>query len=236
MQALEIVRAIRQNLRRPSHQQLAEPTVLRSLSDCQRRILREAQLSDRGWMETSVTFNPSSLDDPLNIDNFSVPTRVEYRTGNTEDDWLPVSIVDHEGFSSVTGEAVSFYGTPPRISYGLSQGDLIGREYRLWYETIPDAVVQLSQDIGVGDLFSDFLTDETTLYVAPLVENDSPEFDRFLNRQILLIETRLVETRKQWRKWLNMTRGGVIYSDGFQTSYSNGEAAYIGTDGRLRAS
>lgn len=237
MQTLEIARAVRQNLRRPSHQQLAQPTVLRAMSDCQRRILREAQLSDRGWMETSALISPSELDEAINADGFSIPTRVEYRTGTTEDDWIPVSIVNHDGFSSVTGEAVSFYGSPPRISFSLLSSDLAGREYRVWYETSPDALTELTQDIALSDLFSDLLTDETTLYCLPLVENDSEAWIRWAKLQGSVVSDRLIESKRQWKKWLNMSRdNGLIYGDGFQGNSYSEEAAYIGTDGRLRAS
>lgn len=234
--SLEIVRAVRQNMRRPTHQQLAQPTVLRAMSDCQRRILREAQLSDRGWMEVSALVHPATLDDPINIDNFSIPTRVEYRTGSTDDDWIPVSIVNHGDISGISGESVAFYGSPPRIAYSLFESDLVGREYRVWYETAPTALTQLTQNVAVADLFSDLLTDETTLYCLPLVENDSEEWIRWVKLQAALTSDRLVESKRQWKKWLNLSReNGVIYSDGFQGNYYSGEAAYQGADGLLRS-
>ncbi len=238
MQTLEIARAVRQNLRRPSHQQLAQPTVLRAMSDCQKRILREAQLSDRGWMETWSVLHPATIDDPLALDNFSIPTRVEQRTnGETDDHWVPVAIVNHDGFYEVTEDAVAFYGFPPRIAYSPLAIDLRTREYRVWYETSPAVLTQLTQEVAVADLFSDLLTDETSLYCLPLVENDSPEWDRFSTKQMIVIRDRVNDTRDQWKKWLNMSReNNVIYADGFRPGSSYGEAAYIGPDGYLRAS
>jgi hypothetical protein len=104
------------------------------MSDCQKRILREAQISDRGWLETVVTIQPSSIDHPISLDNFSIPTRVEQRTvGMGDDDWMPVAIVNHDGFSGVTEDAVSFYGYPPRIAYSPLGVELLSREYRVWY-------------------------------------------------------------------------------------------------------
>jgi hypothetical protein len=237
MQSLEIAQAVYQNLRKPSQQKLAWQTLLRAMSDCQKRLLREAQLSDRGWLETFTTFTPSDLDEEFNADGFSIPTRVEYRTGTTEDDWIPVSIVNHDGFSSVTGEAVSFYGSPTRIAYSLQTSDLVGREYRVWYETSPTALSALTDEVAIADIFTDLLTDETVLYCIPLAIDDSPEWANWIKLQMAVTVDRLAESKKQWKKWLNMSRdNGVIYSDGFQGNQCSAEAAYIGPGGDLRAS
>ena len=237
MQALEIAQAVFQNLRSPSQQKLPWQTALRAMSSCQKRLLREAQLSDRAWLETSQLVTPAELDEAINFENFSIPTRVEYRTGTTEDDWIPVAIVNHDGFSDVTIEAVSFYGIPPRISYGLPESGILGREYRIWYETSPAVLTQLSQNLEVADLFSDLLEDETTIYCIPLVNDDSPEWSNWVRLQVGITSDRIRESKKQWTKWLNMSReNGVIYGDGFQDHGYSSEAAYIGSDGHLRAS
>lgn len=236
--AVEIARAVRQNLRRPTHQQLAHPTLLRAMSDCQRRILREAQLSDRGWLETSALVIPSSLDDLLNLDNFSVPTRVEYRVAPDVDYWYPVSIVNHDQVYDRIGDSVTFYGNPPRITYSAASiNDLVGREYRIWYETSPSVIAQLVQQIEVSDIFSDLLTDEATVYCLPLVENDSPEWERFCSRQLVIVAARILESKRQWMKWVNMSREqGIVYADGFQAGYAYDEAAHLGPGGTHIAS
>jgi hypothetical protein len=207
--ALDIASACYQNLRRPSQQKLAWQTLLRAMSDCQKRLLREAQLSDRGWFETSVTITPSDLDEAFDADGFSIPTRVEYRTGTTEDDWIPVSIVNHDGFSNVTGEAVSFYGTPTRIAYGLLQAELTGREYRVWYETSPASLTEITQNLEMSELFSDLLTDETVLYCIPLVIDNSPEWVNWIKLQMAITVDRLSESKRQWKRWLVRNRPKV---------------------------
>lgn len=236
MQALEIAQAAYQNLRKPSQQKLPYKTLLRAMSDCQRRLLREAQLSDRGWLETFTTITPADLDEAFDADGFSIPTRVEYRTGTTEDDWLPVSIVNHDGFSTITGEAVSFYGSPPRIAYSLLTSDLVGREYRVWYETAPAALTSLQQDISIYDIFTDLLTDETVIYCIPLVNDDSEGWKQWVKLQLGITMERLMESKRQWKKWLNMSRqNGIVYADGFQGTYYTDIGGYLGPDGYPRS-
>lgn len=211
MQSLEIAQACFQNLRKPSQQKLPWQTLLRAMSDCQKRLLREAQISDRGWLETFALVTPSSLDDALYLDNFSVPTRVEYRTGTIEDDWLPVSIVSHDGFAEVPGDAVSFYGSPSRIAFSGLEADLVGREYRIWYETAPTALTALTDDIAMSEMFSDLLTDETVLHCIPLVMDDSAEWINWTKMQVAMTAERLGESKRQWKRWLDKNRPKISY-------------------------
>lgn len=238
-QSLAIAQAVFQNLRKPSQQKLPWQTLLRAMSDCQKRLLREAQLSDRGWMETSFgPFTPASLDDPLAIDNFSVPTRVEYRVTPDTDAWYPVPIVNHDIMADVSGDVVSFYGSPVHIHYsGLNINELVGREYRIWYEVSPSVLTDLSQEIEVFDIFTDLLTDETTVYCIPLVDDDSETWQKWIRLQIATTSDRLAESKKQFRRWLNMARdNGIVFADGFQPVDCYSEAAYLGPDGYPRAS
>jgi hypothetical protein len=186
-------------------------------------------------METFEIVRPSQNDQELNLPGFSIPTRVEVRPyGQTDDDWFTVPIVNHDGFLGF--EAVAFYGSPPRMAFSPSSADVITREYRVWYETAPEVVNSMDSDISVADLFSDLLTDEATLYCIPLVENDTPEWLTWVKLQIALTGDRLIETRRQWKKWLNMSRdNNVVYSEGFRPGGYSEEAAYIGLDGDLRA-
>ncbi len=234
MIALDIAQAVFQNLRKPSQQKLPWQTLLRAASDCQKRLLREAQLSDRGWLERFVDINPTDSDDLLNVYDFSIPTRVQYRVG--DDDWHPVSLVNHDGFINTTDEAVAIYGTPPRIAYsGTSLDD--GRQYRVWYETSPVALVELDQEGEMPEMFSDLWVDETVLYCIPLVDDDSEAWQRWLKLQLSMTLERVAESKRQWKRWVNMAReNGIIYADGFQAGGCDGEAAYLGLDGYPRAS
>jgi hypothetical protein len=235
VQALEIAQAVYQNLRKPSQQKLAWKTLLRAMSDCQRRILREAQLSDRGWLETYVDVYPASRDEVVTATNFSIPTRVEWRslTASETDDWNPVSIVANDGFSQ--SEEIAFYGSPARMNFSASVGDLKSRVYRVWYETAPAALTESTADLAVASIFTDLLTDETTLYCLPLVMDDSESWLKFVGMQGVTVRERLKETKEQFKKWLNMSRdNGIVYGEGFN-SRSYDADVYMDDSGMLRA-
>lgn len=171
---------IRTKLGDVSQHQLSENVLLSTLHSTINRLIVELNLSSQNWLlkSTEVTLNGGSRY-PISTKDFGTPIMVERNGYNLDSNYRPIEIINANNLSlaAETGKrAVTFYrdGDSNRIQMSFSGIQPEGK-VRIWYEPDSPMPKDLEFSIPLQNLFFDYLTVQTALFLIDYVKGMSTE-------------------------------------------------------------
>lgn len=216
--ALDDSKEVYQLLRRPGQQALSWQDVLASLGRQFAKRNKQFQLSDKNWFLRSVPLQPSSQDDPINAEDFSVAVKVTVRAlgGADTDSWYPVEMLNFDDFELQKAEGkafVSVYGSPPRIAFS---GDVTDREFMLWYKPSANRPKLLSDTPDIETDFNTLLVYDTALECGGIVRDSSTEFKEWWPGQRVYLASQVGVWEEIMTNWMKLAgRQGRVYKRTF---------------------
>ncbi len=195
-------------LRRPAQTALSWQDILKSLGRQYAKRNKQFQLSDKNWFLRSQPLTPNALDEPLNVDDYSVPVKVTIRNRNSapDDNWYPVEIVNADEIERARIEgrnAVAIYGSPPNISYSM---DITDQNFTLWYEPAATRPTNIADTPEIEQDFNMLLIYDTALECGGMVRDESKEFKDWWKDQRVYLLAQVRDWEAIMLKWMNMGR------------------------------
>lgn len=217
--AQSLIAGVRVLLRRPSELKLHDDDILEVLNDLCKEYVEEESLSIR---EHSTKVSPLTLTIPdddtdadFNISDFEVPDfkaeRLEYANAIGEAFvWREATIVPLEAWARHYSQgyvAASFYGssqesTPAKLKLAFLDSQLENWQFRLTYRLPLLTVVQLGDKPPIPSAHLPMLKREAAILCAPLLDDDSPEWIAWMDRNLPLYVAKLQNLKKNWRNYL----------------------------------
>lgn len=214
MDGLKITQLCYENLRKPSDTALPYKTILHKIQAVVKKKKLDLALSEQNsLMSVSAWFTPTSANFDISTKlaefaNILLPVRVESRA--IDSDWETgeeVPIVNYQVLNTSQVGAVSFYGSPLRMMFRDPVSYVQERQYRIGYESDFTDEIGLADAIPLPEYFSDMISDEATFDLIDLVEDNSPEWLSFVERQNEKLLVKIQDWRDRWKKYKNMFKG-----------------------------
>ncbi len=209
---LSIVQGVYAGLRKPAETALPYKTILRSVRDVVARKKFDLALSPHNSLGTmSEWFTPSSADFPieeLGFEGVMLPVRLESRSvGSALETGEEVPIVSYDVLNTSINGAVSFYGSPIRMSFRDPLEYLTGRQYRLLYESDFSDQLELTDQVALPSYVSKMIEVEAKYDLVDLVEDESPEWANFVQSVTGKWASQIEDWRSAWDRYVRSARG-----------------------------
>lgn len=212
MNGLDIVRRVYVRLRRPAQSALPYTAVLDTVSEviAQKRI----DLALSGQNSTSVTsewFTPPSSDfvlGDIGLTAVMIPTHLEHRgIGDDTEVGEDVPAVHYDVLDTSRIHAVSFYGSPLRISFSDNLDYVTQQEYRLTYESDFEGDVNLGADVRLPAYFMGMVSLEAAYRLLDQINDPSPKFAAFFALADKRWVAQIADNRRNWKMFVKKFKG-----------------------------
>lgn len=211
MNGLDITRRCYVRLKRPSQAALPFQQVMETVSEVIAQKKMDLALS--GLNSTSVTsdwFTPPAADFALEDIglNVFIPTRLERRPiGNDREIGEDVPAVNYDVLDSSRVHAVSFYGSPLRISFRDKLSYITQQEYRLTYESDFESDASLGADAGLPAYFLGMVSLEAAYKLLDQIDDPGPDFATFFAMADKRWMTQIADDRRNWEIFVRKFKG-----------------------------
>jgi hypothetical protein len=159
--------------------------------------------------KVSTWFTPTSADFALSsyAQNILFPIRIEWRgSDDISETGTEIPLVNYQVLNESYG-AASFYGSPLRMVFRDPLETVQMRQFRIAYETDFTDSVDTNQTVHLPEYFTDFVANETTILLLPLVEDNSPEWEIFYKRQMPVLENDYLDWAAKWKDFVRSFKG-----------------------------
>lgn len=213
VQSIEVIREVYRIWQNPAISRLDSTAVVDALNRVYSQRKIEFGLSGGSFL--AKVSNPFSINNSTRtanlydagVEEHFLQARVEVSPNNStgyETDWREVKIAsyaDWETYRSHSELYAAFYGSAdsPQILVNHPSQNLV---YRLIYEPEGAEVGEESDGLDFPRLFQPLLVYDTAIEAGILIDDDSPEFARKLERNLRVLAMRQMEAHELFRKWL----------------------------------
>lgn len=215
----QVIAGVYTLLRRPSDIKLPYQDVLERLNDVLRGLVQDMNLGGRERRTESalVTIDQDDVDFLLrmpNIPDFEA-VGLEYSplnsyVGSTKP-WYEVVVVPYSSWGRhFSGDrmAAAFYGSSSlqegtKVRLNINPSDLGNYEFRLSYRLPLLTIVQLGERPPIPSNFLPMVKLETAIACAPVVQDDTEGWKKWLEKTLPVYAVQLAEWRRRWEDYLN---------------------------------
>lgn len=215
----QVVSGVRTLLRRPSDLKLPAQDILERLNDTLRGLVQDMDLGGRERRTESalVSIDPDDIDYLIRMENIPdfEPVRLEYSpinsyVNNTRP-WYETVIVPYSAWERhFAGDrmAASFYGSSSltegtKVRLNIDSSEIGNYEFRLSYRLPLLTIVQLGERPPVPSNFLPMVKLEVAIACAPLVQDETEEWKKWLERVIPIYTAQLLEWKTRWEEYLS---------------------------------